>query len=54
MKLTAKRTAQFAADRTADRTVERRQARRSALLLGVFAVALYASFILYALRHGRT
>lgn len=40
-------------NRVADRTAERRQARRSALLLGVFAVALYAGFILYALRHGR-
>jgi hypothetical protein len=35
-----------------DRASERRQARRNALVLGLLAVALYVSFILYALRHG--
>jgi hypothetical protein len=35
-----------------DRASDRRHARRNALLLGLFAVALYVSFILYALRHG--
>ncbi len=31
---------------------QRQKARRTALLLGLFALALYVSFILYALRHG--
>jgi hypothetical protein len=35
-----------------DRTSDRRHARRNAVLLGLVAVALYVSFILYALRHG--
>ena len=30
----------------------RRQARRNALMLGALALALYVSFILFALRHG--
>ena len=31
---------------------QRRQARRTALLLGAVAVAIYAFYLLYAIRHG--
>jgi hypothetical protein len=31
---------------------QRRQARRTAFKLGLLACALYAGFVLYALRHG--
>jgi hypothetical protein len=40
------------ADLMNDRATERRHARRAALVLGLVAVAVYASFILYAMRHG--
>ena len=31
---------------------QRRQARRLALLLGAVAIAIYVSYLLFALRHG--